>query len=169
MEVTVIRPERVERWLFRIAALGLLACTCGAVYAATVMTSWPAVRFLLLYVAPMCIAVPWWMRARLRTLNGEGNVESWRAGADAAMLVLAMARFVVGAVLPWSGHMLFLSYSAITTDTRDYRIVAVLLLVETTVFKLLVWQDARSWAIGLALGGLVGVVVKMRASARASR
>ena len=87
------------------------------------MTSWPAVRFLLLYVAPMCIAVPWWMRARLRTLNGEGKVESWRAGVDAAMLVLAMARFVVGAVLPWSGHMLLLSYSAITTDTRDYRIV----------------------------------------------
>jgi hypothetical protein len=161
--------ERVRQWLLLASIAAPAACALGSIYATVAWTSWPAVRFLLFYVAPMGVAVPWWARERIRWLSNVDHRASWHLALDVVVLLLAMARFGVGAALPWSGHMLFLTYSAITTDARTYRALVVLLLVETTIFKLLVWQDKRSWAIGLALGVLAGVVVKVRESAPESR
>jgi hypothetical protein len=59
---------------------------------------------------------------------------------------------VLGELLPFSGHMLFLAYSGLTTRRTWYRGLALALLVETTVFKLWLWRDVTSWALGLALG-----------------
>jgi hypothetical protein len=73
---------------------------------------------------------------------------------DVAVLAVAAARFL-GAVVPVSGHMLFLVYSAVTTRNRWYQLLAVALIMETTLFKLGVWADPTTWALGAA-AGLVG-------------
>ena len=81
---------------------------------------------------------------------------------------LAFARFVVGTVLPFSGHMLFLTYTVLTIGrVRWYRRLAVVLLVETTIFKLWLWRDPYSWSIGLGLGA-VAAAVALRTSRVAS-
>jgi hypothetical protein len=67
------------------------------------------------------------------------------------VVLFAVLRTLTGA-LPFSGHMLFLTYSLLTTPVRWYQVVAVLLIAETTGFKLGVWHDFASWSIGLATG-----------------
>jgi hypothetical protein len=64
---------------------------------------------------------------------------------------------VLGEVLPFSGHMLFLTYSGLTTTARWYRWLALVLLAETTVFKLWVWRDVYSWSLGLVIGLVAAV------------
>jgi len=134
-----------------------MLCVVGALYAVAAWGYWAAARFLLAYVAPLCIAVPWLVRERLRASVQVPGISRGRVLLDAVVLLLAAARFGIGETLPYSGHMLFLAYSLLTTSARGYQFTAFVLLVETTFFKLLVWQDARSWAIGLALG--VGAAV----------
>jgi hypothetical protein len=134
-------------------------CALGATYALVAWGSWPAARFLVAYVAPMCVAVPWWVRERLRAFAQAPWISPGRLLLDASVVVLAIARFGIGETLPFSGHMLFLSYSFLTTSARSYRLAALAFLIETTIFKLLVWQDARSWAVGLVLGLVAAVAV----------
>ncbi|MBA2670105.1 MAG: hypothetical protein H0U67_07035, partial [Gemmatimonadetes bacterium] len=61
-------------------------------------------------------------------------------------------------MLPFSGHMLFLTYSGLVTRHAWYRVLAAVLLAETTVFKLWLWDDPSSWVWGLALGAVAAAV-----------
>lgn len=116
-----------------------------------------AARFLAFYAAPLFVAVLVWARIRLGSLESLTPAE---CSTDAVVTFLAFARFVFGAVLPFSGHMLFLSYALLTArGACGFRLLAVVLLVETTVFKLWIWQDTTSWALGLALGVLAALLV----------
>jgi len=151
------RPDEVARWLTWASGAGLVLCGFGATYALAAWGSWPTARFLLAYAAPMCVAVPWWARERLRVSAQAPGIAPSRVLLDVIVLVLAIARFGIGETLPFSGHMLFLSYSFLTTSARGYRLMALVLLIETSIFKLLVWHDARSWALGLALGPVAAV------------
>jgi len=116
---------------------------------ALVADGWPAQRFLALYVAPLFAAAPLWLRLRLRAPDAARGIRAW---LDGAVLLLSFLRFVLGGVLPFSGHTLFLTYSGLTTRDAWYRWLAAALVVETTVFKLWLWRDASSWALGIALG-----------------
>lgn len=113
------------------------------------MAGWPERRFLILYIAPLFAISPIWVRLRL---------VSWPprlaavAAIDAAVFLLSFLRFVSGTFLPFSGHMLFLTYSAAVTNSTIYRALALLLLIVTTWFKLVLWRDPHSWSIGLILG-----------------
>lgn len=114
-----------------------------------------AATFLVWYVAPLFLAAPLWLRGRL-------HVAGRTRALDAAVTVLAFARFVSGGLLPFSGHMLFLTYSALTPPvTRGYRLLALALLIETTIFKLWIWRDPRSWALGLVLGLLAAASLRV--------
>jgi hypothetical protein len=109
-----------------------------------------AARYLAFYTAPLLFAVAVWLRERMTLVRGNWSMLML---ADATVLTLAAVRFIAGAVVPFSGHMLFLSYSMLAVPVRRaYRLLALALLVETTIFKLLIWSDTRSWALGLALG-----------------
>jgi hypothetical protein len=152
LRLTAARPEAIARWLAWSAGTGLAICALSAIYALAAWGSWPAARFLLAYVAPMCSAVPWWARERLRAVAQAPGTTAGRLMLDTAVVGLAIARFGIGELLPFSGHMLFLGYSLLTTSARGYRLAALALLIETTIFKLVVWQDIRSWVIGLVLG-----------------
>jgi hypothetical protein len=169
-----VAPDRLTRtvvahraWLHR--ALGWLAvalpvaCLAAAALAQAGLLPvgarrMEAARFLALYAAPLFLAVPLWARHRLAALE---RLPATALVADVVVTALAAARFVLGTWLPFSGHMLFLAYSGLTVDgARAYRALALLLAVETTVFKLWLWRDVTSWALGLALGLLAAAIVR---------
>src|SRR3712207_767695 len=89
-----------------VAAAALSAGIGGTLPGLTGRTD-AAARFLALYVAPLVLAAPLWARERLAQV--EALAPRTRL-LDVAVTVLAFARFAVGAVLPFSGHMLFLTY-----------------------------------------------------------
>ena len=110
--------------------------------------------FFLLYVAPMLVATPLWLRVRL----AERPLAVSRPWLLDALVVFVSALRGIGVPgLPFSGHTLFLTYSAIVTTHRGYRILALLLMLETTVFKLWMWRDPQSWGLGIAVGVLLAV------------
>jgi hypothetical protein len=123
--------------------------------------SWPAARFLALYAAPLFVAAPWWVRERLRSLNNSSAYSTSLLMVDATVLLLSMARFAFGVTLLFSGHMLFLTYTGLTTSRRPYQWFALALAIETTVFKLLVWHDPISWAVGVGLGLVAALIARV--------
>ena len=132
------RVRRVLRWS---AVLFPAAAMVEAVF----VHGWPAQRFLLFYVAPLFLAAPLWVDLRI----GEGGLTlTRRSVTDGVVTVAAFLRFVLGTILPFSGHMLFLTYTGITTPQRWYRWLALVLILETTVFKLWLWRDRYSWSLG---------------------
>jgi hypothetical protein len=115
--------------------------------------TWPGRRFLLFYFAPIVSMVFFW--GGLRVVKWESFVRGQLA-LDAAIVTVALARFVIGEVFPFSGHMLFFVYALLTARERWYRILCTLLILETTWFKLYIWNDWRTWTMGTVAGLLSG-------------
>jgi hypothetical protein len=147
MDATAVLA-RHRPWLGRALPWAAGVMGMAAVLAGFLVEAGPARRFVVFYIAPMVVAFPLWARVRLDGIERRPRA---RIVLDAAVVVLAVARTVTG-LLPFSGHMLFLTYSLLTTRERLYQAIAVLLLVETTWFKLGLWSDLRSWSIGLVAG-----------------
>lgn len=119
--------------------------------AALALDGWEARRFLLLYVAPFFVAFFAWAWMRV------GRMEDERAGAlavDALASVLGAIRFA-GLPVPFSGHMLFFTYAALTTRSMRFLLLVVALAAQATWFKLVLWRDPRSWALGIAAGAVL--------------
>ena len=131
----------------RALALGAVAATVACLAAVPFVEGWAARRYLLLYLAPLFAACGWWARGRLRD---PGAAAPGRLAADAAVLAVAAVR-MAGAYVPLSGHMMFLTHAA-GTARGPVRLLALAMLLETTWFKLVVWRDPASWALGLAAG-----------------
>jgi cation transport ATPase len=131
-----------------------LVCLCCL----PIFHTWPGRRFLLFYFAPIVSMVFFW---------GGLRVEKWQSfvrgqlAIDAAILTAALARFVIGEVLPFSGHMLFFVYTLLTTREKWYRVLCILLILETTWFKLHLWNDWRTWTMGSVAGLISGVAWMM--------
>ena len=119
-------------------------------------------RFLALYVAPIFGAAPLWIRERLAH-RPPLPLRVWLI--DGLVVALSAIRFVVGPALPFSGHMLFLTYSGLVSRRRGYRWLALVLIAETTVFKFWEWHDPGSWAVGLAVGVVAALVARMSSRA----
>ncbi len=137
-------------------ALTVAAVVVPALFAAgaLVVDGWPARRFLLLYVAPFFVAFFVWARVRVDEV---ARTPPGALGVDAGAVVLGAVRFV-GPLVPFSGHMLFFTYSVLATRSTPYRLLALVLAVETTWFKLGLWRDPASWGLGIAAGAaLAGV------------
>ena len=133
----------------------------AAVAAAAFVHGWPAQRFLLFYVAPLFLAAPLWVELRI---SENGLAVTRQSLMDGAITVAAFLRFVLGTILPFSGHMLFLTYTGLTTPRGWYRWLALGLIVETTVFKLWLWRDRYSWSLGLLLGLAAAAYTRVRLS-----
>lgn len=117
---------------------------------------WPAQRFLLVYFAPLLAYGAAWIRDRLAHVD---RIAPALLAIDAFAFTAGALRAAGGwGVLPYSGHMLFLSYAAASPGPRSLRIIAVGLIAMTTWFKLVLWHDVRSWSLGVAIGlALVGL------------
>jgi hypothetical protein len=142
--LTATRVDRLRR------AAGVAAVAVPLLFAAAALAveGWPARRFLLLYVAPFFVAFFAWARLRLAEL---GDTRPPALAVDALAVVAGALRFA-GAPVPFSGHMLFFAYSALTTRSDGYRLLAAVLAAETAWFKLSLWGDAASFALGIAAG-----------------
>ncbi len=107
-------------------------------------------REILVYMAPLFLAGPLWIRLRLRTADAR---PAHAQALDAAVVGLSVARLLTGtSFLPFSGHTLFLSYVLLVTPRRAWRLSALLLLLFTTAFKVWLWGDVASWGWGIAVG-----------------
>lgn len=135
-------------WIRRALTVAAVAVPLLFAAAALAVEGWPARRFLLLYVAPFFVAFFAWARIRA---DGPGRMPARAMAIDALAVVLGAVRFA-GAPVPFSGHMLFFAYSALTTRSTPYRLLVLLLAAETTWFKLVLWSDFASWSLGLVLG-----------------
>lgn len=93
---------------------------------------WEAQRFVLFYLAPLVPAVLLWGRERLLRFALYSRTA---VIIDATVFFLAAVRSVTGA-LPFSGHMLFLTYVLFAVPSRWYRLLASALWLETAYFKL---------------------------------
>jgi hypothetical protein len=133
----------------------------GAVAASFFFPDWPAKRLLIFYIAPLFFAAPIWVRLRISEWQ---TPFSSSFALDATVFLLSFLRFVSGQFLPFSGHMLFLTYSGLVTRRTGYRLLTLGLLVETTIFKLWLWRDPTSWALGLAIGLIAAVIYHWPAS-----
>lgn len=157
--------RRLDAALLWGAALAPVGCAVVAAFVFYETASWGSVRYFMIYAAPLLVAVALWGRARLQVVE---TLTPLTLAMDGVVVALSFVRFVFGEVHPLSGHMLFLTYSVITTRATGYRWLAVILLLETTVFKLLIWRDPYSWTLGL-LAGLVMAVIVWLAGGRAGR
>jgi hypothetical protein len=115
---------------------------------ALAVDGWEARRFLLLYVAPFFAAFFAWAWMRVGRIDGDRPAA---LAVDAAATVLGAIRFA-GLPVPFSGHMLFFAYTALTVRSARFLLLVLLLAAETTWFKLVLWRDPRSWALGIAAG-----------------
>ncbi len=152
------RRALLDEWLVACAVLAPAGCLVVAAWTFQETGSWGAVKFFVLYALPLFAAAPLWARTRLAIIE---QLSWFTLGMDASVLVLSVARFAASEIFPFSGHMLFLTYTLLTSRVRWYRILVTVLIIETSVFKLL-WRDQRSWALGLGLGLLAAVAVMVQ-------
>ena len=116
---------------------------------------WPAQRFWIVYMAPMFAFGAWWARALLSTVGS----------APAKVVIIDAVAFVAGGirvsggwgVIPYSGHVLFLTFVALSASDRAFRWSAIGLLAVATWFKLALWHDWSSWILGLMVGVLLAI------------
>ena len=66
-------------------------------------------------------------------------------------LVVGLAASRVLGLFFFSGHVLFLVYSFLTTNNFGYRVFAACLIMETVIFKIFVWQDLFTPLAGLVI------------------
>lgn len=134
--------------LRRGCALGAVGVPLAFAAGAAMVDGWEAKRFLLLYMAPFFPAFFLWARGRL------DEIERQRPAAlavDVVAVVLAATR-MTGTWLPFSGHMLFYTYAGLTTRSRALQLRIGGLAAVAAWFKLVVWDDWRSFGPGIATG-----------------
>jgi len=147
--------------LRRLLLLSAAVAVLGAIAVAPFLADPRAQRHLLFYLAPPIFALPLWLRDRLRHL---GDCTRRSVTLDALAIALAAAR-LVSCVLPFSGHMLFFLYTALTTRSRGYRALAWALAAETTYFKLALWNDPLTWTGGIVTGVALALLHRRAAQA----
>jgi hypothetical protein len=137
------RP-RVRRALVVVGVAVPLLFAAGAL----VVDGSAARRFLLLYIAPFFVAFFAWAWLRV------ARMEDDRPGplaVDALATVLGAIRFA-GLPVPFSGHMLFFVYAALTVRSTRFLLLILVLAAQATWFKLVLWRDPYSWGLGIVAG-----------------
>ena len=157
------RRALLSHWLFGASVVAPVLGFVAGAWAYQETGSWGSVRFFVFYAAPLFLAAPLWMRSRVCAIT---QLSSLALVMDVVVFVASVARFAASAIFPFSGHMLFLTYTLLTARARWYGWLAAALIIETSFFKLVLWHDQRSWMIGLVLGAVAGAVVLSTSAAR---
>lgn len=114
------------------------------IFISFLMPTWEGQRFVLFYLPPIFCMMFYWIYLRLCSIN---EINFSLVIIDIFVLILSAIRFV--GILPFSGHVLFFSYSFFTTKSKTYKILAFIFFCETTYFKLSIWSDWHSFVYGL--------------------
>lgn len=107
--------------------------------------------FFLLYNVPVFGLTLCWVFCRIQEQKAW---LSWRSVLDVVVVAIAASRFF-GAVIPPSGHALFLTHSLITTANCYYRMATAVMLIITIALKV-GWGDYHSWLYGILAGVISG-------------
>ncbi|MCA9250865.1 MAG: hypothetical protein KDA54_06995 [Phycisphaerales bacterium] len=89
-------------------------------------------------------------------LSGRRDSKSVKLVLDGLALAIAGSRLFTTAT-PFSGHMVLFAYGLLAAENRTTRLIALLLLIHTTVLKLIVWADFSTWSYGAAMGVVLGI------------
>lgn len=149
-------PNR--RWYARPAGQVAAGLAAALVLVPVVLArpAGPGRDYLLYYVLPVGVPFVAWGLDRLATWR------RWRVGhraIDAVVVAVSLSRAFT-AVLPASGHALFLTYAVGTAGGWAVRLTALAVLVQVAYLKLWAWGDPTFWP-GVALG--VVAIVSFRA------
>jgi hypothetical protein len=147
----ILHRDRLK-WLFRISGVVLPLIT---IVIALFFEDWKIQQFLWFYIAPIFFVFSLWAQYRLLEIH---RLSRGQFVVDGLVVVLSIVRSVPNSILPYSGHALFLCYSGIVQTTWFYRLVAALLLLETTYFKWFVSNNPLSWILGITLGILAALI-----------
>ena len=140
----IIRQRDPLRRVLLVGAVGIPLLFA----AAALGVNGSARRFLLFYIAPFFVAFFAWAWIRVGRIEGDRPLA---LAVDGVATVLGAIRFG-GLPVPFSGHMLFYAYAALTTRSTRFLLLILALAAEATWYKLVVWRDPRSWALGIATG-----------------
>jgi hypothetical protein len=105
--------------------------------------------FLLGYFLPIILLFLYWIKIKVENFQ-KVNLLFY---LDLVVTIIAGIRAInpLMPFLPYSGHVLFILYSMISTRNRNYRILAGIMFAITTFFKIFIWHDYFSWLAGMIL------------------
>jgi hypothetical protein len=144
----IIRHRDPLRRVLLVAAVGVPLLFA----AAALGVNGSARRFILFYIAPFFLAFFAWAALRVQRIDGDRPAA---LAVDALATVLGAVRFGGLLPVPFSGHMLFYAYAGLTLRSTRFLLLIALLAAEATWYKLVVWRDPRSWALGIAAGAVL--------------
>lgn len=148
------RRPRIDRWLRWTS----VALAIAALVVAVLSPDRAARRYWAVFVAPMLAAAPYWVRRRLARLE---RIPTAARVLDGVVFLAALLRFVDVGGVPASGHTLFLTHTMVSVREPRWRVIAAALLVMTSWFKLAVWHDPQTWAVGIVAGLVTGVLARV--------
>ncbi len=145
-------------WLKLLCIVAAIVLPGFALYREYIYDDWANRIDQIRYFLPMTIITPLWIYCRLNEVR---HITFTQILLDLSALLIAMSRMVV-AFIPFSGHMVFLAYTFMSTKSNWYRVFAMMLLLDTTYFKWIVWGSFLNWGFGLAIAITLAKLRKRR-------
>ncbi len=142
--------KNIQRRAIMFSAV--VAAFCLAMIKAT-RSDWSATLHFVQYGVPPIIFSALLVADRL---SGRRDSKSVKLFLDGLAIAIAGSRLLTTAT-PFSGHMVLFSYGLLAAANRTTRLMALILLIHTTVLKLIVWKDFSTWSCGAAMGVVLGV------------
>ncbi len=135
-----------------IVAIAIVISVWLAVFKA-IRSDWSETFHFVQYVPPAIIFAALLVSDRLTYSRAHLPV---KCAFDITAIAIAASRMFI-TTTPFSGHMVLIVYGLITARSTWLRLMALALLVHTTVLKLLVWSDSSTWVYGLGIGAIIGI------------
>jgi hypothetical protein len=110
--------------------------------------------YVAIYFAPAIGGFLLWIHFRLRQTQHYGFTQGF---VDGLVILLCSLR-MTAPLVPMSGHMLFFVYAGITIPSRIFRSIMAVLIIQTSIIKLLAWGDYWSWFLGSLSGVALGAM-----------
>lgn len=137
----------------RAIIFGAVVAAIGLAMIKATRSDWSATLHFVQYAVPPIIFSALLVTDRL---SGRRDSKSVKLALDGLALAIAGSRLFTTAT-PFSGHMVLFAYGLLAATNRTTRLIALLLLIHTTVLKLIVWADFSTWSYGAAMGVVLGI------------
>ena len=137
----------------RAVILVAIIASVGLIVLKAIRSDWTETLHFVQYVVPAIIFAAMLVAHRFA---GNRAIPYLKFSFDFMTVAIAASRMVI-TTTPFSGHMVLFVYGLIAAGRMWLRLVALALLIHTTVLKLFFWSDSSTWAFGLGIGAIVGI------------
>lgn len=119
------------------------------VYAFFIEQNPKRIPFLFGYIMPVVLLFLFWIKLKIEN-EIIINIHFY---LDLIITFLSGIRSInmLMPFLPYSGHVVFILYSWVSTKNKMYRIFAGIVFAITTFFKMYIWHDYFTWLSGMIL------------------